>query len=277
MQSATLQHTKRREMITQIWQNAIYIPIVNGLFIFYHLLGNSLGWAIVAVTVLLRVILLPISMSSLKSARKMKLLQPKLEKLKANKSIDKAELAKIQMNLYKKNGVNPAAGCLPWIVQIIVLLALFRVFEQVLSGGGIETINNLLYAPLKLNPEHVLNTRFFYLDLGRPDLIKLPGFFGLGEKNFPGLFLLAAAAAQFFSSKIMLPQVKAEEKMAKKTETKEDDMAMSFQKNMVYMMPVMTIFIGYSFHSGLVLYWLTFSVFMLIQQVFIKRADKRKE
>jgi len=214
----------------------------------------------------------------------MKDLAPELDKLKKQHKNDKQSLAQAQMALYKKHGINPAAGCLPQIIQIIVLIALFQAFNQVLKTDGeiISKLNSVLYPFLTFAKESQINTRFLYLDLTRPDFFTLPfkinlGFFSLTK--LPGIFLLAAAATQFLSSKMMMPQVKENEKQAKKTEEKEDDMMAMMQKQMVYMMPLMTIFIGFRFSSGLVLYWLAFSLFMLAQQLLIKakKTDASKK
>jgi YidC/Oxa1 family membrane protein insertase len=107
--------------------------------------------------------------------------------------------------------------------------------------------------------------QFLYLDLAKPD------FFRIAGKKLPGLFLIVAAAAQFLSAKIMMPQTKKQKKAAKKTEDKSDDFAAAMQTQSLYIFPLMTLLIGLSFPSGLILYWLVFSLFNLVQQLIIKR------
>jgi len=85
----------------------------------------------------------------------------------------------------------------------------------------------------------------------------------------PGFVLIAAALVQFISSKMMMPVVAQSQALAKKTETKKDDLASSLQTQMVYLFPLMTIFIGYSFPSGLILYWFIFSFSTAVQQYFV--------
>lgn len=256
-----------------IWFSLLYQPLVNALIFFYKILGENLGLAIMLLTIGLRAILIPLTKPSLEAGQKMRKLAPQLTKLKEKYKKDKKALAQAQLKLYQKNGVNPGAGCLPQIIQFIILIALFQAFNQVLRPDGemLIKLNKILYPFLQMTKE--INFRFLYLDLTKPDLISLPfqlnfGFFSL--KQLPGIFLLLAAATQFLSSKLMMPAIKIEEKEAKKTEKKEDDMMAAMQSQMAYLMPLMTIFIGFRFPSGLVLYWFVFSLFMLIQQLMMK-------
>ena len=250
----------------QIWNLLLYQPLVNALIFFYQLLFNNLGWAIVGLTVIIRLILIPLTMPSMRAAKKMRELAPEIEKLKKKHGSDRQQLAKAQMELYKRHGANPAAGCLPQIVQLIVLIALYRAFYQVLRPNGdiLIKLNEVLYPALRLPAETIINTNFFYLDLAKPDIFHLPGL----SLPLPGLFLILAAAIQFISSKMMQPIVTKAQLEAKKTEGKADDMAASLQGQMLYLFPLMTIFIGYSFPSGLIIYWFIFSLTTAIQQYF---------
>ena len=105
-----------------IWFTLLQQPLLNGLIGFYQLFGN-VGVSIVAVSVLIKLILTPLTLPSLKAAGKMKELGPKIDRLKKKYKDDKKGFAKAQMELYKQEGVNPAAGCLPQILQIVVLIA----------------------------------------------------------------------------------------------------------------------------------------------------------
>jgi len=101
--------------------------IYQALLFFYRLFGGNLGLSIIALTLLIKVVLLPLVIPTIKSAKKMQELKPALDKLKA-KHTDKTKLQQAQLELYRQHGINPAAGCLPQIVQIIVLIALYQVF-----------------------------------------------------------------------------------------------------------------------------------------------------
>ncbi len=255
-----------------MWQTFFYQPLVNALVFFYEILGGNLGWAIIGLTVFIRLVLTPLTLPSLKSAQKLKELQPELNKLKAKYGKDKQEFAKKQLEFYQAHGVNPAAGCLPQIVQIVILIALFQAFTKLLTNNtnAAAELNQLLYQPLKMAADAVINYRFFWLDLTQPDLITIPAVkvFGFTLDKLPGIFLILAAVVQFFSSKLMMPTVEKAKETAESTKGETDDMMASMQQQMLYLMPLMTVFIGFKFASGLVLYWVTFSAVMLIQQLF---------
>ena len=249
-----------------MWNTLLYQPIVNALIFFYQLF-NNFGLAIILLTILIRGLLIPLTLPSMKAATKMKELAPDLEKLKKRYK-DKKQLAQAQMELYKKHNVNPAAGCLPQIIQLVVLIALFQAFNRVLEANGAEVItklNEVLYPVLRLAPETIINTRFLFLDLTKPDTFQIPGV----SFALPGAFLVAAALIQMLSSKMMQPSVEKAQKQAKKTVEKTDDMATAMQSQMLYLFPLMTIVIGYRFPSGLVLYWLAFSIFTAAQQYYV--------
>lgn len=240
-------------------------PLTNGLILFYKVLFQNLGLAILFFSLFLIFILRPLTKPYLESMKKIKGLEPQLAKLRKKHANDKLKLSQAQAELYKQNKVNPGAGCLPYILQFAILIALFNVFTTTLSGNSdtISKVNTLLYAPLKLAEDTSLNTRFLYLDVSKPDSFKIPGIpFAL-----PGAFLLLATIAQFLSAKIMSPYVQAEEKVAKKTKTDTDDMQVTMQKSMTYTLPLMTLFFGLKFPSGLALYWLVFSLVNVYQQV----------
>ena len=250
----------------ELWHLLLYQPLVNALIFLYQFF-NNFGLSIIVLTLGIRLLLHPLTRSSMKATTRMRELSPELEKLKKKYGKDKQAYAKAQMDLYKQHGANPAAGCLPQIVQIIVLIALYQAFIQVLrvDGDVIQKLNEVLYPSLQLPAETVINTQFLYLDLGKPDVFSISGI----PIPLPGFFLIAAAVAQFISSKMMTPALTAAQKEAAKTPGKADDMATSMQSQMTYLFPLMTILIGYSFPSGLILYWLTFSVLMVVQQYFI--------
>jgi len=240
-------------------------PLANGLVIFYRLLGENMGLAIIGFSIFLRIILNPLTKPYMESMKRMKDLAPQLEKLKKKHGNDKVKFAQAQADFYKEKGINPGAGCLPYILQFVVLIAFFNVFIKVLSpnGDAINQFNQLLYEPVKFAEGDVLNTKFLYLDVTKPDTLNLPFL----PFPVPGPLLILAAAVQFLSAKITTPYVKIEEKAAKKTSEKGDDFQVSMQKSMIYTFPLFTLFIGMRFASGLAIYWLVFSATQAYQQV----------
>jgi YidC/Oxa1 family membrane protein insertase len=187
---------------------------------------------------------------------------PDLEKIKKKYKGDKAKQVQAQSEFYKEKGINPGAGCLPYLLQIVVLIAFFNVFRRVLGGGDIVAdFNELLYGPLKFAQDAAINTKFLYLDVTQPDIINVGLPFPL-----PGPFLILAALVQFISAKITQPYVETDEAVAKQTPEKEDDIQTAMQQSMIYTFPLFTLLIGVKFQSGLVLYWLLFSLYQAYQQ-----------
>lgn len=199
----------------------------------------------------------------MESMKKIKDVAPDLSKLKKKYANDKVKLAQAQSEFYKQRGINPGAGCLPYLLQIVILIAFFNVFNATLrQTDPVASFNNLLYPALKFPAGESLNTRFLYLDLTQPDKFTIPGIpFAL-----PGLVVFLAAFTQLLSAKIMQPVTVATQKIAKKTPGTEDDIQVAMQSTMVYTFPLMTLFFGMSFPSGLAIYWALFSLWQVIAQ-----------
>lgn len=234
-------------MFNQIVQQ----PIQAGLVFFYHLLGDNLGFAIIAITLLIRGVLLPMTLPSLKSANKIKGLKPELDKLKKLHSDDKQALQMAQLELYKKHNINPASGCLPQIVNLAVLIGLYRVLIEFLQSGQINGGS--------------VNMSFFWMSLGEPD------------KSYIAPVL--AGVIQLFLALMLMPatDTSAEKALAAQTKTKKDDkkaedmseMASSMQQQMLFIMPIMTTVLALRFPAGVTLYWVFTTLFSVIQQYFV--------
>ncbi len=230
-------------MMSSLWNSLFYQPILQGLIFFYKALGNNFGWAIITITILIRSLLIPLILPTLRSSQRLKDLQPELEKLK-EKYQDKRRLQQEQLKLYRQYNLNPAAGCLPFLLQFAVLIALYRVFANFIQTGMIDNTQ--------------VNMEFLWLNLAQPDpYYVLPVFAGL---------------SQFFLVKIMPlpspPQIK-------KKSAKKEDMATAMQKQMNLMMPLMTILISVKLPSGLALYWVATTLFSIIQQQFFSQWSKQ--
>ena len=259
--------------------NILIAPFVNALFGFYYLTHN-LGWSIVIVTIIIRVILMPLVMPSLKAASKMRELQPKLNKLKEKFKGDKNGMAKAQMELYKVEGINPLSGCLPQILQIAVLIIFFSAFNMVTSfsggKGSMDQINNQLISNFKITKEFKFDTSFM-----GSSLIELPSktFKDNGMSPImilPVILLLGSGILQFFSAKLMMPAPKVDEAVVKaETVDKEDDMMAAMRTQSLYVMPLMTVFLGWNFSLGMLLYWFINSVTMIGQQLAISKLNKK--
>lgn len=249
----------------EIFNEILIKPLANGLILFYRLLGNNLGLAIIAFSLFLVFALGPLTKPYMESMKKMKELGPELEKLKKKHKEDKVKLAQAQADFYKEKGINPGAGCLPYLLQIVILIAFINVFTKTLSNHNnpSENFNQILYSQLRFKENEVINTKFLYFDVTKPDVITLPNV----KFALPGPLLILAALLQFLSVKVMNPQVKVEQKVAEKTKGETDDFQVAMQKSMTYTFPLITLIVGVNFASGLALYWLVFSATQVYKQV----------
>jgi YidC/Oxa1 family membrane protein insertase len=168
---------------------------------------------------------------------------------------DKEAQAKEMMNLYKTAGANPFGGCLPLIIQIVFLIAIYRVLMNI-SGADFVVRPEELYSFIK-NPG-TINHLFLNLD-----------FFDLTKPNY--LFAVLAAAAQYFQTKRMI----ANRPAPVAAESGKPDMAEMMNKQMLIIGPAMTLFIGFQFASALSLYWLVSTLFMIWQQESIMKQHTK--
>lgn len=226
--------------------NFLITPITQVLIFFYGLTGHNFGLAILLLTLVIRGILVPITIPSLKSAKKMQELKPKLDRLKDKYKNDKQKLQLAQLELYKQEGINPAAGCLPQIAQLLVLISLYQVFIKIINGN-------------QINGEP-LNLSFLWLNLSKPD-----PFYILPVLAAVTQLVLSLMMMSGLESHVQAPKVKA----AKKKEEDNLEMAQSMQQQMLFIMPAMTGLIALKFPSGLALYWVATTVFSLVQQYII--------
>lgn len=257
--------------------NLFIAPFINALMGFYYLVGNF-GLAIIIVTLIIRLILLPLVLPSLKSAQKVRELQPKLNKLKQKYGNDKQGMAKAQMELYKQEGVNPLSGCLPQILQIAVLLLFFYGFTMVSNffegKESLEKINLQLIEPFKVNEGFNADLGFLGSNLTMTPAKVFKEGVGVGF-ILPVVLLLGSGILQFFSAKLMMPNPKADKTIVEATKDKEDDMMSAMRTQSMYFMPLMTIFIGWNFSLGLLLYWFITSALMIGQQLVVNKINKK--
>lgn len=228
--------------MSNIFTTIFYQPILNLLVYLYNTVSfHDLGLAIIFLTAILKLVLWPLGHSAIKSQKSLQDLQPKLDELKKQYGTDKAGLSKATMDLYKVNKVNPFSSCLPLLIQFPFLIAVFQVFRD-----GINDKLDLVYS-------------FIY----RPEAINMVSL-GLVDLSSPNVYLaVLAGLAQFWQSKMMMskkPEIKTEG-------AKDENMAAIMSKQMMYFMPLITVFIGISLPGGLTLYWFCFTLLTAIQQV----------
>lgn len=241
-----------------IFHTFLFQPIFNLLIFLYNIIpGSDVGFSIIALTILIKLALWPLMSSSLKSQKAMQTLQPKLDALKVEHKDDKEGLSKAMMALYQNEKVNPLASCLPILVQLPVLIALYRVLLQ---GFGGATLNQLY--PFIHNPGHINNIFLGVMDLGKASIF----------------LAVLAGVLQFFQTR-MLMQNQPPKQVAKSEGAKDESMLASMNKSMMIFMPIVTIVIGIKLPGGLTLYWVTVTLFSIVQQwwVFKGKAAAAKK
>ncbi|MFH1522688.1 MAG: YidC/Oxa1 family membrane protein insertase [Patescibacteria group bacterium] len=237
--------------MSNIFQTIFYEPIFNLVIFLYDIVpGNDLGIAIILLTIVIKLLLLPLSKQSIKSQKALQDLQPKINEIKKKYANKKEEMGRAMMALYKENKVNPFSSCLPLLIQLPFLFAVFRVFRN----GFTEESLNLVY-PFITRPEIVNSISLGFLDLSKPNVY----------------LAILAGAAQFWQAKMMMTN-KSE---IKSPGAKDENMMAMMNKQMIYFMPALTVFIGLTLPGGLSLYWFTTTLLTGLQQVYIFKKKKK--
>lgn len=204
------------------------------LFQFLHSFIPNYGIVIIIFSLIIKILVYPLTKSSYQSMKKIQALQPKIAELKEKFKDDPQKLNKETMKLYSTYGINPAGGCLPILLQMPIFIALWGMFQSAID--------------LRLQP-----FVWWIKDLSNPDVIydlgfKIPLF---GVQQVSGLALLMGITTFI------------QQKMTVKDPT---------QKALVYIMPIFLTILFMSFPSGLNLYYFMFNLFSIIQQWYINRS-----
>ena len=222
-------------------------PLLNLLILFYNYIpGRDMGIAIIALTVLIRLVLYPSFSKSLRAQKQMQQLQPKLEEIRAKHKDDKEAQSRAIMEFYKANKVNPFGSCLPLVLQLIILIPLYQVFLSGLKGG----VGGELYK--------------FVADPGQINTMFL-GLIDLTKANY--VFAVIAGLSQFFQSKLMMPKNKT---------ASADKTAAIMNMQFTYVMPAVTVLVALQLPAGLSLYWIVTTLFAIAQQWYIMKSDGRE-
>lgn len=232
-----------------IYQTILYQPIFNGFVGLYNLIPD-VGVVILIVTIILKIVTYPLTDKSIKAQRSLSAMQPKLEELKKKYKTDQQTLAQETMKLYKEHKVNPLGSCLPILIQLPIFIALYQVLRDGLAGKDFS----LLYSFVD-NPGTINAMSLGFLDLVKPNII----------------LAVLAGASQFLQAKTMMR--KRPPKAAGEGSKDEDMMAM-MNKQMLYVMPVLTVIIGLKLPGGLSLYWFLSTILTALQQYWVAKKEK---
>lgn len=243
-------------MITQLFNEIVFKPILNLLIFVYQYVGDF-GITIIFITIILKLILFPLTRKSYESQRALAKIQPHLRELQEKYKNNKEKLALETMNLYRQLNVKPFGFFIPFIIQIVVLIALYRVILISVQNG----FQNFLYS---FTPSANKISLLFLgsLDLSKPNII----------------IAFLAAVSQFFSSYLVMKrnqlkhdQQKSENRNANLT----SDFAQNFNKQLIFFMPAITFMVGLQLPSALVFYWFISTILgileiQLLYNIFLK-------
>ncbi|MFQ6015674.1 MAG: YidC/Oxa1 family membrane protein insertase [Anaerolineae bacterium] len=220
----------------QVWGSFVQL-IITALVSINDLVG-SYGLAIILFTFLVRLITLPLTLQQIRSSKAMQELAPQLERLRKKYSKNKDKLAREQMKLYQEAGVNPAAGCLPMLIQMPVWIALYSALRDMAAGDNPILKEGFLWIPSLAEPHQWPPPEPMWAYLVLPVLTVI---------------------SQYVVQKMMSPS----------TAAASDDPTQSAMNQMMLFMPLMFGFFAVQVPSGLALYWVTSNIFSLVQQYFI--------
>jgi YidC/Oxa1 family membrane protein insertase len=206
---------------------------------------GSGGLAIILFTIFLKLLLLPLSLVQTKSMKAMQAIQPEIAALKKKYPKDRERLAQEQMRLYKEHGVNPAAGCLPMIPMMIVLIGLY---QALIHLSCTEETVSFTYCVLERGDPAFHGSWLWISNLGAPDLYMIGGI------PIPGILPVLMLITQFGYGKL-----------TPTTGSPDDPQQMMMMRMTTYFMPLMLFFFSFNFPAGLVLYWTISNIFEIIR------------
>jgi YidC/Oxa1 family membrane protein insertase len=229
------------DSVTQIWNLALVHPIEGALLWLTELTGSA-GWAIILFTFIIRTAMLPLSLQQIKSQKAMMALQPRLRELQQRYAGDRSRMGQEQIRLYKEAGVNPAAGCLPMLIQLPIWFALY------------SSLINLSHRSVEADaPEAVRAFSHGFLWIQNLAALSTPDF------NDPSTWPL-----------VILPVLTAitqwiVQKMSTMPTTDPQQQQMN---RMMEFMPFMFLMFSFQVAAGLTLYWVVSNLYSIVQQRF---------
>lgn len=263
---------KKPGMFTSTFRAFISKPLLNGLVLLAAILpAHSLGWSIVILTLLIKILLFFPSQHALESQKKLQALQPKIDEVKRKHAGDQQKITEETMKLWKTEKINPLQSCLPTLLQIPVLLGLFFIIRD---SGTLELARHLLYPPFQ-ELDWTFSTDF----LGILDLTKIPfeGFTWsfsadtlrtlIGGAPVP----LVTALSQFLQMRLIFLQARPKKGTATKEKKPLVERLANPQIMMAYMLPFTILFISGTLPTAVSLYWIASTVFSIGQQILVNR------
>ena len=240
-------------MFSTIWHTFFFDPVYNGLVFFIDVIpGGDVGLAIIAITLVVKLLLLPLSIKAAKTQVIMRELEPKLKEIKEKFKDKREEQARAMMDVYKDAGLNPFASILLILIQLPIIFALYF---SVYSGGGaaLPAINaDLLYSFI---PEPEVVTMFFL------------GLIDIAERSWP--LAVLAGGTQFIHAQMSIPKPKPREEGAEPS--MKEDFARSMQMQMRYVMPILIGFVAYYISAAIAIYFVVSNIVSIGQEFLVRK------
>lgn len=242
-------------MISSLFHGLFYDPLYNLLvFVIQHVPGGDVGLATIIVTLVVKIILFPLSKQATKTQLKMKVLEPELAKIKEKYGSNREEFGRKTLEFYRSNQLNPFASFFLILLQLPVIIALAYIF----ISGGLPTIKtDLLYSFVQVPA--LISTLFI-------------GFVDVSGRSI--ILSIIAGLAQFVQIRLSVPAYTAPTNPSKNPSF-GDDLAKSMNVQMRYVMPVFMFFVCLSVSGAVALYWITGSLFTIAQEVYFRRTIKK--
>ena len=237
------------ELIGYVWNEALIRPMMNGLVLLYFLFFSNFGLSIIGFTIIVRLIMVPLTVKQGRQMKALSALQPKLKEIQSKYSDDKQKASQETMKMYREHGVNPL-GCLgPLVIQMPIFFGLFWALRGTLPSTPerLADLASKLYSWLPFVHETVpLNGTFLWMDLA----------VFAGQNTLPFLLPVLVGGSMWMMQK-MTPTASA---------TPQQE---STNRMMLWMMPLMFGFFTLSFEAGLALYWIVSNLVGIAIQGFI--------
>jgi YidC/Oxa1 family membrane protein insertase len=253
-----------------MWNQFILYPFTNALMWIYDVIGHNFGIAIILFTILIRIVTWPLNASQLKSSKVMQDLQQDKawQDIQKKYAKDKEKLAQEQMRIYKERGINPFASCLPTVIQFPIIFGLYGSITHALSTTpyGLLQLARSLYPFLNAAALIPLNSKFLWMDLGRPEGLAFPGGFTIGflPHGFPTLAMIVAITT-YLQTKLTMPP----------TSTDGGGQGAAMGQMMSIYMPLLLGYFALNFASGLAVYFVTSNVLGIAQYAMLGRVNWR--
>jgi YidC/Oxa1 family membrane protein insertase len=231
--------------VGQLW-NAVFIqPMIYASLWLYQFLGHNFALVITVLTVVVRLLTLPLTLPAQKSAKRQQELQPKIQELQKKYAKDKERQSQELMKLYKEEGINPMGGCLPLLIQLPIIMAFYQSIAKVLADTPLAlfSLSDFVAGNAKLASFVPLSSKFLWLNLARPDQWYV----------LPVLVVFTS----WFQQKMMTPS------------TPTDPQAASMNQTMQITMPLMFGFLTMQWPSGLAIYFVVTNIVSIIIQLVV--------